>query len=169
MSHDLYQQSSWKVLQKLLPTKGVRSSTDEIKSDDGTTVCDGKAIANVINKFFANIGNKLADKITPTTDFHTPDILPSDNPFTMRLIDVVFVRIELKALDMTKSTGIDGIPTTLLKASAPSSGRALSSTELSSQVQYLESGKQLELHQFTRRVTNEMIVIRGLFQSCQLS
>ncbi len=115
----------WKVLKKLLPTKCVRSFIDEIKSDDGTTVCDGRAIANVINKFFANIGDKLADKITHPTDFHPPDILPPDNPFSMKLIDVVFVRKELKALDMTNSTGIDGIPAKLFKASAASSGRAL--------------------------------------------
>ncbi len=115
----------WKVFKKLLPTKGVRSFIDEINSDDGTTVCDGRAIANVINKFFANIGDKLADKITPPTDFHPPDILPPDNPFSMKLIDVFYAGKELKALDMTKSTGIDGISPKLLKASAASSGRAL--------------------------------------------
>ncbi len=43
----------------------------------------------------------------------------------MKLIDVVFVRKELKALDMIKSTGIDGIPAKLLKASVASTGRAL--------------------------------------------
>ncbi len=90
-----------------------------------TTVCDGRAIANAINKFFANIGDKLADKITPPTYLHPPDILPPDNPFSMKLIDVVFVRKELKALHMTKSTGIDEIPAKLLKANAASSGRAL--------------------------------------------
>ncbi len=82
----------WKVLKKLLPTEGVRSFIDEINSDDGTTICDGRAIANVINKFFAKIGDKLADKITPPTDFHPPDIFPPDIPFSMKLIDVVFVR-----------------------------------------------------------------------------
>ncbi len=115
----------WKVLKKLLPTEGVMSFIDEINSDDGTTVCDRRAIANVINKFFANIGDKLADKITPPTDFHPPDILPPDNPFSMKFVDVVFDRKELKALDMTKSTGIDGIPAKLLKASVASTGRAL--------------------------------------------
>ncbi len=65
------------MLKKLQATKGVRSFIDEIKSDDGTTICNGKDIANVINKFFVNIGDKLADTITPTTDFHPPDIIPT--------------------------------------------------------------------------------------------
>ncbi len=88
---------------------------------NNTKVCDGRDIANIINKFFANIGDKLADKITSPTDFHPPDILPPDNPFSIKLIDVVFGRKELKALDMTKSIGIDGITAKLLKASAASS------------------------------------------------
>ncbi len=43
----------------------------------------------------------------------------------MKLIDVVFVRKELKALYMTKSICIDGIRAKLLKASVASSGRTL--------------------------------------------
>ncbi len=60
----------------------------------------------------------------------------------MKLIDVVFVSKELKALDMTKSTGIDGIASKLVKASATC---------------------------FSRGMTNVMLAIVGPFPFCQLS
>ncbi len=64
-------------------------------------------------------------KKTPSQDFNTPEIKPPENPFTMKLINVDFVKKELSSLDMTKSTGIDTIPSRLLKASASITCKAL--------------------------------------------
>jgi hypothetical protein len=114
----------WKTLKKLLPSKGDRNIIQEIKSGD-RTICDSKEIANVINRFFANIGNTLAANITPPTDFVPPEIVPTENPFTMQLIDTEFVKKELGSMDINKSTGMDGIPSRLLKAGSSEICRAL--------------------------------------------
>ncbi len=108
----------WKTFKKLLPTKGDRGIIHEIKAESGEIVSDNKRIANTINKFFANIGKVLADNITPSQDFNPPEIKPPENPFTIKLINVYFVKKELSSLNMTKSTGIYTIPSRLLKASA---------------------------------------------------
>ncbi len=115
------------------------------------SVCDSKGIANVNNKFFTNIEDKLAD-----------------NPFSMKLIDVVFAMKEIKAHDMTKSTGYDGIPARLLKASAASTDRALTHIFNRTVVSgsHLVSGKHLELHKFTRRVTHVMLAIIDTLSFC---
>ncbi len=117
--------SLWKTLKKLQPTKGDRGIIHEIKAKSGEIVSDSKRIANTINKVFANIGKVLADNITPSQDFNPPEIKPPENPFTIKLINVDFVKKELIALDMTKSTGIDTTPSRLLKTSASTTCRAL--------------------------------------------
>ncbi len=109
----------------LLPAKGDRDIIHEIKTESGEIVSDSKRIANTINKSVANIGKVLADKITPSRDFNPPETKPPENHLTMKLINVDFVKKELSSLDMTKSTGIDTIPSRLLKANDSTTYRAL--------------------------------------------
>ncbi len=82
----------WKTLKTLLPTKGDRGIIHEIKAESGEIVSDSKRIANTINKFFSNIGKVLADNITPSQDFNPPEIKRPENPLTIKLMNVDFVK-----------------------------------------------------------------------------
>ncbi len=122
ISEDRYNPKGlWITLKKIIPTKGDRGIIHEINAESGEIVSDSKRIANTINRFFANIGKVLAYNITPSQDFNQPEIKPPENPFTMKLINVDFVKKE----HITKSTGKDTIPSRLLKASVSTTCRAL--------------------------------------------
>ncbi len=114
----------WKTLKKLLPSKNRDEIISEIKVGN-ETVQDRKNIANVMNRFFCNIGTELASKIKPPRNYTPPLIKTPSEPFTIELLNEVFVVKVLSGLDMTKSTGIDQIPSKLLKAAASSIGKHL--------------------------------------------
>lgn len=106
----------WKTLKKLLPPK-VKSDIREL-SVDGNLQSKPANIANILNDYFATIGEKLAATFTNTLSYVFNNNEQRRN-FTFTPITKKFVLNELKRLNANKATGIDGIPARLLKTAAP--------------------------------------------------
>ena len=71
----------WKYLKELLPGSQKESPTGLLV--DGKSVTGKKAMANIFNRFFTSIGEKLANNIPnhPACNINTPDnTLPSSSP-----------------------------------------------------------------------------------------
>ena len=79
-------------------------------------------VANEMNREFAGMGAKLAEKLSPTTH-HFTEFLQYPNPNHERLIMHAVTEQEvlklINDLDVTKSVGLDEIPPKILKWSAP--------------------------------------------------
>ena len=77
---------------------------------------DGKSIADAFNDFFANIGSKLANSISPASKSPLSS-LPPQKPNSFYLLPVTSNEIEqvISILDIRKACGPFSIPTKLLK------------------------------------------------------
>ena len=82
--------------------------------DDGTIISDDKSISNHFNKFFVNIGAKLASKF-PDTDTSKINVDGPLNSFHFSSFSSYDVSKILHSLDSNKVTGSDGISHHILK------------------------------------------------------
>ena len=107
----------WKTLNEDLGLKS-KSSNDKcllIKKPDGT-FCKGQDLCNFLSEYYASNGRVLAESIPdadPTICADTfPDILTK---FTFRFIPLTVIEKYIRKVDITKSSGILGLSTRLLK------------------------------------------------------
>jgi hypothetical protein len=91
-------EDSWKYMNELLNRKSKRTAVNQLQVD-GQTVSGNENIANEFNKFFCEIGPKLAEKI------------PKNNVHHLQYITNVLNRVKTK-----KAEGPDKITNKLLKA-----------------------------------------------------
>ena len=111
--------NTWKNINKLI----TKSSVKEIKQlrVNGNKIDCGQQIADEFNKFFANIGSKLASTINtqnkkPFNHYLKKNILSS---FTFELYEIEDTDKLIKSLKTKDSFGPDGVSTKLVKAIAP--------------------------------------------------
>lgn len=119
----------WYHFENLGYQQNSKSDSNVILNIDGDNCFDNVKIANHFNKFFTTIASKLFEKLpNPKNIFQaTSDIVKrfyctrklNDNEFVLKHVTESFVFKELCNLDITKSTGLDGIPARFLKDAAP--------------------------------------------------
>ena len=119
--------ATWKILKSLLP----KCSSSGITSLEinGKLVTDFKDISNLFNKFFTNIGSKLAAsisnvKIDPMD--YVKKCFPSQRcVFKFKSVTEYEVLKLIKGLPNGKATGIDNYQVKLIKLSAPEISKSL--------------------------------------------
>ena len=103
----------WQAIKKYWPY--MSKNTKITKIGDET---DPSRMADLLNEFFANIGNNLATKIPPRNVNPVPmtQMPPALEFHELSLLDVVNVIREFKS---SNSAGVDGITSRILKAGGP--------------------------------------------------
>ena len=76
-------------------------------------------IAEAFNNHFTNIGQSLAQEIPSTDVDPIAYVNPVDGVFSFQRINIQEDIKLLKAIDVSKATGLDKIPNRLLKIAAP--------------------------------------------------
>jgi hypothetical protein len=115
----------WKNLNLLSSKPKIQASQQQINDNDGNSITNPEAIANIFNNFFTS----LSDSLHPTHNLRTKtpsqtliDFVNSkiENAasFDIPLLNKDFVIEQLKTLSSSKSTGLDGLSARFLKLSA---------------------------------------------------
>ena len=105
---------SWQYINELLDRKPKRTAVNQLNVD-GQTVAGNENIVNEFNKFFCEIGPKLAEKIPINNVDHISYITPCTSRFAFKQISVEDLTNVLNKLG-TKNAGPDKITNKLLKA-----------------------------------------------------
>lgn len=103
----------WNKIKNLIPNQ-TDSNIRDMTSDDGAFINENKKIANHFNKFFVNIGAKLASKFT-STDTTNINVSRPLHTFNFSPISTNDVAKVLNSLDTNKASGMDGISARILK------------------------------------------------------
>ncbi len=122
-----YPKKLWSSLKQLgMPTKSKSSSSQiGLKCENSNDIIfESKTVANKFNKFFCNIAAKLVKKLKQRpfdnekiTEFYKEKgVIP--NAFSLSNVSIEIVRKQLASLNVTKSTGCDGIAARFLKDAA---------------------------------------------------
>ena len=108
---------AWKLINDLQSRLNKSTNVSEINIGDQTFSSPGD-IAEAFNRHFANIGENLARKI-PETDIDPLSYLDrTDKSFAFEQIETHKVSKLLNKIDSKKATGLDKIPSKLLKLAA---------------------------------------------------
>ena len=117
----------WKAVKKVLPNKSVTpqpSASIKPITVDGKTTTDALTIANGFCTYFTNVVEKLLSSIPPLNwnQLSTEACLnnSSQSLFSLKPVSAAFVHCQLRLLNTSTGTGLDGIPARLLKDAAPS-------------------------------------------------
>lgn len=120
--HKTNPQSFWKTIKKIFPGKNTSTSnSDSTPFISGGHIKDENASkSNIFCKYFTTIATHLKKLAFPLKEsVWTPPKRNSNSTtstvFTFGYVTTLFVERELKNMKRTKATGIDDIPTTLLK------------------------------------------------------
>ena len=75
-------------------------------------------MADILNEFFVNVGQKLAETIpdnntNPVNNIHRPPI------FELAELDLLEVAVLIRDLKPTSSCGVDGLTALIIKAAGP--------------------------------------------------
>ncbi|MES9881523.1 MAG: reverse transcriptase family protein [Sedimenticola sp.] len=115
--------SVWKLFKEVGASKRNTSSTIFALNVDGKTIESPEEIANEFNKFFVTIASKVKEPIKKSNfkklNAFCNDRIPQDICFNIPEITNTQVEKYLKAIDVSKATGLDDIGPRLLKISAP--------------------------------------------------
>ena len=119
----------WSNFKSLGYQKDPKSDPNIILNIDGENCHEGKTISKHFNNFFTTIASKLEEKLPNGTGLYraTSNIVikfydkrkKSDIRFDLKHVTEDFVYKELCSLNISKNTGIDGIPARFLKDAAP--------------------------------------------------
>ena len=92
-----------------------------LKLDNKSTIHDPKDIANELNKYFINIGSKLASEISPPNKTHMQFLkTPLKNTFFLIPTNPFEVESAMSQFSDNKAMGPDNIPVRMLKIGMPS-------------------------------------------------
>ena len=109
----------WKVIHKVVPTKGLTQKSDILLKDDGVKVTKGK-VAQFINDYFINVGNfqipDPADRLTPDQASTQDDPAEHSFPNLNRVTESEVFKI-VKDINVSKSSGLDDISSFVVKES----------------------------------------------------
>jgi hypothetical protein len=98
----------WKYINELLNRKPKRTAVNQLKVN-GKTITGNKNIANEFNKFFCEIGPKLAEKIPTNNVDHLQYITPCTSQFEFKQISVEDLTNVLSRIKTNKAVGLDKI------------------------------------------------------------
>lgn len=104
----------WNVINKNFTSKNTKSDSIKQITYDSVDIFDSNLIANIFNKHFTEIGERLARDISPPADFHPPrHIVPHSiylNPATVAEIKSIIGSLKSK-----KASGYDKIKAEVLR------------------------------------------------------
>jgi hypothetical protein len=106
---------TWHVIKSIINTDYIKPNIKEIKTNNSITA-DKKLIANTFNDYFVNIGPNLAAKI-PVIDGDVTSYINGNFKDSMVVNDTDVIEISklVTLLNKSPSTGIDGIPSIIVK------------------------------------------------------
>ncbi|XP_072047173.1 uncharacterized protein [Amphiura filiformis] len=110
----------WANIRHIVPGKNKKTDVRCIKTEHGECT-NSKDVADVLNEYFANVGPSIADKIPVVkTENHHDETnnLYNDMLFIFNNVNEDYVLNQLCTLSDKKATGVDDIPSKLLKVSA---------------------------------------------------
>ena len=115
---------TWAIINSLLHSKKSKSGRKPISALQDPAlfgeICSDKAkLPNIMNNFFASIGNNLANKITTSTTSHFADYMTNidqPNSFFYKPATSEEIENEILLLSNHKTYGLYSIPITLLKS-----------------------------------------------------
>ena len=110
---------TWEDLRHVVPSRNKDTKIPLINTDNGP-VTELKDKANELNKFFSGIGPNLANRINENDFCDYKKISNNKRPtFNLVHVDYDYVFKQLTKLSNDKATGLDNIPSKLLKLVAP--------------------------------------------------
>ena len=104
----------WKTINKLTNKKSKTTIITEVKQEN-QSVTDDSSIANTLNTYFNEIGTNLASNMEQSTSAPESYLPNCNSQFKMQNVTVSEVHKILSSIDVSKSTGHDGISNKLLK------------------------------------------------------
>ena len=107
---------TWKVLKHAMGQRSKTTNVDKIK-EKGCQYIDNKEIADICNKHFVSIGERLAEGIPDTSDSPTANMKRANCRFVFRRVTRSQVGRVTKKLVNAKATGVHNIPNKILKDS----------------------------------------------------
>ena len=116
----------WKGIRSLVNIKASKTSSIKLLDENNNLISDSSKIANIFNDFYSTLGSNVQQKIpNQTGDYRSylrkrspngkPFINPDDCSFYLSPTTPEEISIIIDSLDITKSTGPNGIPVFLLK------------------------------------------------------
>ena len=109
----------WKAVNEAASRK-CKSSNPTCIVSDGVHYTTPKSIATVLNEYFVQIGQFLADKLPTSSAAQTlQGSFANCSQFKLSLIDELFIAKQLRSLKTNKSIGLDKISARLLKNACP--------------------------------------------------
>jgi len=117
--------NTWKVINSIINNSPSRDKINNLKLDN-LLLTDRKDIVHELNKYFVNIGPNLSNCI-PSSVNQFDYYLNSPNIKSMALIptdEYEIIKI-INKLKQTSSSGVDDIPSTVIKCAAKSIAKAL--------------------------------------------
>ena len=108
---------SWAIIDEITKRKkSERAKISCIYDDDGNEITDGTKIANLINRHFSTIGDKMAEKVPPSfTDPLKYIKHEKSSSFFMSPTTTEEILKFIDSLDAKKAPGSDGVPCYLIK------------------------------------------------------
>ena len=107
---------TWTVIKEVIGKKKVLSSFPTRLIVDNKEITDSSTIAEKFNKFFVDIGPKLASKIPSTINRHTEYIEPAASSLQQITISEEEFETAFFALKRNKSTGDDDISANVVRS-----------------------------------------------------
>ena len=107
----------WKTINKLTNKSSKTTIITEIKHEN-QSVTDASSISNTFNTYFNEIGINLASNVKQSSNSPETHLPNCNSQFQMQNASVIDVHKILSSIDVSKSTGHDGISNKLLKDSA---------------------------------------------------
>ena len=108
---------TWRLINELQSRQSKSTKVSQVKTGNQVFTSPGD-IAEAFNNHFTNIGQSLAQEIPSSEIDPLAYVNPVDGVFYFQLINVQKVIKLLKAIDVSKATGLDKIPNRLLKIAA---------------------------------------------------
>ena len=109
--------NTWKTINEILSKKGNKNASPTSLNINGIEITNTLEIANIVNTYFTNIGNDLANKInySGTKDFTYYLRNRQNLSFTMNEVDEQTVKTIIENLSPKRSCGYDEISSIFLK------------------------------------------------------
>ena len=108
---------TWRLINELQSRQSRSAKVSQVKTGNQVFTSPGD-IAEAFNNHFTNIGQSLAQEIPSSEIDPLAYVNPVDGVFSFQRINVQKVIKLLKAIDVSKATGLDKIPNRLLKIAA---------------------------------------------------
>ena len=106
---------SWRTINELLNRKSKATTINEVNVN-GKSIAGDKDIANEFNKYFSEIGKKLAKEIPHNDIDPLSYVTPVSNSFTFKNISKEELSYVISSMKTSKSAGIDKISIRLMQA-----------------------------------------------------